>query len=119
MAKQPACRIDLDQRHHPVLKRVTDCRCWQPGQRQSVLHERFDQLVHHNLECRVLVFDADAASQAARPAADCKARGRPVDMREAFIAAVALAGRATLTTRNVRHFDDLFVPVINPSEDKL
>jgi toxin FitB len=89
------------------------------GQRQSLLQERFDQLVQDDLEGRVLVFDADAASQAARLAADRKARGRPVDMRDTFIAGIALARRATLATRNTRHFDDLFVPVVNPWEDKL
>lgn len=88
-----------------------------PGQRQSLLQERFDQLVQDDLEGRVLVFDADAASQAARLGADRKARGRPVDMRDTFIAGIALARRATLATRNVCHFDDLFVPVINPWED--
>lgn len=88
-----------------------------PGQRQSLLQERFDQLVQDDLEGRVLEFDADAASQAARLGADRKARGRPVDMRDTFIAGIALARRATLATRNVRHFDDLFVPVINPWED--
>ena len=90
-----------------------------PGQRQSLLQERFDQLVQDDLEGRVLVFDADAASQAASLAADRMARGRPVDIRDTFIAGIALARRATLATRNVRHFDDLFVPVINPWEDTL
>lgn len=89
-----------------------------PGKRQSVLQERFDELVQDDLEGRVLVFDADAASQAARLAADRRARGRPVDMRDTFIAGIALARRATLATRNVRHFDDLFVPVINPWENE-
>ena len=90
-----------------------------PGQRQSLLQERFDQLVQDDLEGRVLVFDADAAGQAARLAADRKARGRPVDIRDTFIAGIALARRATLATRNTRHFDDLFVPVINPWENTL
>jgi len=32
------------------------------------------------------------------------------------IAGIALARRATLATRNVRHFADLKVPVVNPWE---
>ena len=36
-----------------------------PGQRKSLLQERFDQLVQDDLENRVLPFDADAATQAA------------------------------------------------------
>jgi len=43
-----------------------------------------------------------------------KARGRPVDMRDTFIAGIALARRATLATRNVKHFADLAIPVVNP-----
>ena len=82
-----------------------------PGQRKSLLQERFDQLVQDDLENRVLPFDADAAAQLA---AERKARGRPVDMRDTFIAGIALAKRASLATRNTRHFDDLSVPVINP-----
>jgi len=35
-------------------------------------------------------------------------------MRDTFIAGIARARRATLATRNVRHFDDLSVPVVNP-----
>jgi predicted nucleic acid-binding protein len=85
-----------------------------PGRRKSQLQERFDQLVEDDLESRVLTFDADAAAQAAQLAADRKARGHPVDMRDTFIAGIALARRATLATRNTRHFDDLSVPVVNP-----
>jgi predicted nucleic acid-binding protein len=38
-------------------------------------------------------------------------------MRDTFMAGIALARRATLATRNVRHFDDLSVPVVNPWAD--
>lgn len=84
------------------------------GQRKNLLHERFHQLVQDDLDNRVLPFDASAATQAAQLAADRKARGRPVDMRDTFIAGIALARRASLATRNMRHFDDLSVPVVNP-----
>ena len=87
-----------------------------PGQRKNMLQERFDQLLQDDLQNRVLLFDANAATHAAQLAADRKARGRPVDMRDTFIAGIALARRATLATRNIRHFDDLSVPVVNPWE---
>ena len=35
-------------------------------------------------------------------------------MRDTQIAGFALARRATLATRNVRHFRDLNVPVVDP-----
>ncbi|WHZ12925.1 MAG: hypothetical protein OJF60_003366 [Burkholderiaceae bacterium] len=88
-----------------------------PGQRKGVLQERFDQFLQDDLENRVLPFDANAAIQAAQLATDRKARGRPVDMRDTFLAGIALARRATLATRNTRHFDDLSVPVVNPWVD--
>lgn len=84
------------------------------GQRKKVLQERFEQLLHDDLENRVAQFDTTAATQAAQLAAERKARGRPIDMRDTFIAGIALARRATLATRNTRHFDDLSVPVVNP-----
>lgn len=37
-----------------------------------------------------------------------------VDMRDTQIAGIAVARRATLATRNVRHFADLQVPVVDP-----
>lgn len=88
------------------------------GLRQSLLQERFDELLQDDLQNRVLLFDASAATQAALLAADRKSRGRPVDMRDTFIAGIALARRATLATRNTRHFDDLSVPVVNPWAEK-
>jgi len=88
------------------------------GQRKNILKERFEELLQKDLQNRVLLFDANAATQAAELAAQRKARGRPVDMRDTFIAGIALARRATLATRNMRHFDDLSVPVVNPWADK-
>lgn len=87
------------------------------GQRKNMLQERFEELLQEDLQNRVLLFDANAATQAAQLAADRKARGRPVDMRDTFIAGIALARRATLATRNTRHFDDLSVPIVNPWEE--
>jgi len=84
------------------------------GQRKRLLQERLDVLLQDELENRVLPFDASAAEQASTLAADRKARGRPVDMRDTFIAGIALARRASIATRNTRHFDDLTVPVVNP-----
>ena len=84
------------------------------GKRKALLQERFDQLLHDDLQNRVLLFDTIAAAHAAQLAADRRVRGRPVDMRDTFIAGIALARRATLATRNIRHFDDLSVPIVNP-----
>ena len=84
------------------------------GQRLADLRERFEQLLQEDLENRVLQFDNNAADYAAELAAQRKQQGRPVDMRDTFIAGIALAQRATLATRNMRHFDDLTITVIDP-----
>lgn len=84
------------------------------GRRKNSLQERFAEFLQDDLENRVLLFDADAARMAAQLAAERNARGRPVDIRDTFIAGIALARRATLATRNTRHFDDSSVPVVNP-----
>ena len=84
------------------------------GQRKALLEQRFDQLVQLDLANRIAVFDVRAAEQAAHLAADRKARGRPVDMRDTFIAGIAIARGATLATRNAKHFEDLPTPVVNP-----
>jgi predicted nucleic acid-binding protein len=62
----------------------------------------------------VLVFDAAAALEAAMLAAARQSAGRPVDLRDTQIASIAAARRASIATRNLRHFQDLSVPVINP-----
>jgi predicted nucleic acid-binding protein len=88
------------------------------GRRKEVMEQKFEQLVQDDLQNRVLLFDNNAATHSAQLAADRKTRGRPVDMRDTFIAGIALARRATLATQNVRHFDDLSIPVVNPWTDR-
>lgn len=78
------------------------------------LEAAFTQLPKEDLENRVLPFDSAAAEQATLLAARRQQVGQPVDMRDTQIAGIALSRRATLATRNVRHFADLNVPVVNP-----
>lgn len=84
------------------------------GRRQQALERGFAQLLQEDLENRVLDFDSAAALEAASLAAARQRAGRPVDVRDTQIAGIALARRATLATRNVRHFRDLKVPVVDP-----
>lgn len=84
------------------------------GSRRTALQEAFDILLAEDLENRVLAFDATAALEAAALAAQRQHAGRQVDIRDTEIAGIALARRATLATRNVRHFADLDVPVVDP-----
>ncbi len=86
------------------------------GRRRQRLEASFDRLLEEDLEHRVLAFDTFAAVETARLAAQRQIAGRPVDMRDTQIAGIALARRATVATRNHRHFDGLAVPVVNPWE---
>ena len=86
------------------------------GAHRQQLTARFDDLLVSDFENRVLLFDQPAARQAADLAAQRKHAGRPVDMRDTFIAGIALARKARIATRNTRHFDDLSGTVINPWE---
>jgi hypothetical protein len=86
------------------------------GRRRRALEAAFERLLAEDLENRVLDFDSAAAVESARLAAKRQAAGRSIDMRDTQIAGIALARHATLATRNVRHFEDLSVPVINPWE---
>jgi hypothetical protein len=84
------------------------------GRRRQSLQAAFAQLLQEDLENRVLDFDSAAATEAAALAADRQRAGRPVDIRDTQIAGIALARRATIATRNVRHFSDLKVRVVDP-----
>ena len=84
------------------------------GRRRSGLESAFDRVLTEDLANRVLDFDSAAAAVAARLAADRQRAGRVADFRDTLIAGIAQARRATLATRNIRHFEGLDVPVVDP-----
>ena len=85
-----------------------------PGRRRQGLESAFDNLLKEDLENRVLDFDSAAAIAAASLAAVRQKSGRPVDMRDTQIAGIALSRHAALATRNVRHFADLKISIVDP-----
>ena len=86
------------------------------GRRRNALEAAFELLLVEDLEGRILDFDRAAAEAAAALAAERQRQGRTVDIRDTQIAGVVLARRATLATRNVKHFSDLGADIINPWE---
>jgi len=84
------------------------------GKRRQNLAAAFDKLMIEDLEGRVLDFDQPAAEAAAELAAGRQRQGKTVDMRDTQIAGIVMARRAEFATRNVKHFSDLNVAVINP-----
>jgi toxin FitB len=84
------------------------------GRRRARLADAFDRLVNTIFDGRIAAFDTLAAEHAARIMADRRASGRLGDLRDTQIAGIALARRATLATRNTRHFDDLSLALVDP-----
>jgi predicted nucleic acid-binding protein len=85
-----------------------------PGRRRERLDAAFTSLLHHELDGRILSFDEAAAGEAAGIAAAARAAGRPVEVQDLQIAGIVRARRATLATRNIRHFDDAGIPLADP-----
>ncbi|MEA3008139.1 MAG: toxin FitB [Acidobacteriaceae bacterium] len=86
------------------------------GKRRSGLMELFERVLTEKIERRVASFDTLAARHTAELMAVRQKNGRPGELRDTMIAGIVLASRATLATRNTRHFDDLSVPMVNPWE---
>jgi predicted nucleic acid-binding protein len=86
------------------------------GRRKSGLLEQFDHFLSDVVANRILSFDRNAAETAATLSAKRVAVGRIIDRMDTLIAGIVVSRRATLATRNIRHFSDLDVPLVNPWE---
>ena len=84
------------------------------GRKRRALEEAFEAVLRDDLAGRVAPIDRAAAEAAGLLAARREAAGRTVDVRDTLIGGVALARRAAVATRNVRHFDDLETGVLDP-----
>ena len=85
-----------------------------PGHRRDRLSAAFDRAIDEILDGRVLPFDRIAAEAAAAIAARQRQNGRSVEIRDVQIAGIAAARKATLATRNTRHFADLGITLVDP-----
>jgi toxin FitB len=84
------------------------------GRRRSRLKQEFDGLLDEDLDGRVQLFDRAAANAAGTIAASRQRAGRTVEIRDVQIAGIASARKATMVTRNVRHFDGLGIHLVDP-----
>ena len=82
--------------------------------RRRELEVAFERLLAEDLAGRVQAFDESAAHAAGSVAAEQRRAGRTVEIRDVQIAGVAKARRATVATRNTRHFADLGVALVDP-----
>lgn len=84
------------------------------GRRRSYLEQEFDRLLAEDLDGRVQLFDRVAADAAGTIAASRQRAGSTVEIRDVQIAGVASARKATLATRNMRHFEGLGIRLVDP-----
>lgn len=84
------------------------------GRRRTGLTSTFARLIEDRIDRRIVVFDVNSAKLAAQLGAERQRRGQASELRDTMIAGIAQAQRATLATRNIRHFNDLSTPVVNP-----
>jgi predicted nucleic acid-binding protein len=83
------------------------------GKKRTALLHAFESLLD-TIDHRIAAFDAAAAEHAGDLMARCQDAGRPVDLRDTMIAGIVLARRASLATRNVAHFKDAGISVVDP-----
>ncbi len=85
-----------------------------PGKRRDILAREFSRVIVDDLEGRILNFDQASAEQTAALMLRRQAEGRSGDLRDSMIAGIALARRATIATRNVKHFEDAGIDLVHP-----
>jgi len=89
-------------------------QCLPAGRRREGLQAEFRRAIDSELTGRILDFDTKAAVQSAKISAQLRQMGRPIDVRDAMIAGIALACGARLATRNTKHFENTGLQLINP-----
>lgn len=85
------------------------------GKRKSTLAGQIERVLDLFRD-RTLAFDSAAADTLAHIAANCEKNGQRAVAPDAYIAACAAARDFAVATRNVGHFEQLGVRVINPWE---
>jgi len=83
------------------------------GKRKKDLVAEVEQVLNL-FKDRILTFDLEAAEHLAQILASTEKIGRKTPAPDAYIAAIAMAHGFAVATRNVDHFRDTGVSVINP-----
>lgn len=86
----------------------------EPVRREGLLQNI--ERVKRDFQGRVLSFGDTASERYGRITAARRQIGRPMETKDAMIAAECLAHGATLATRNIRDFDGIDLKIVNPFE---
>ncbi len=97
-----------------VMETLLGLRIMTAGRRLERLRAAFEAILERGLNRRILAFDEDAARETASVMADRRSLGRPIEVRDAMIAGIARSACGAIVTRNVRHFTDVGVALIDP-----
>ncbi|MCL2090438.1 MAG: type II toxin-antitoxin system VapC family toxin [Micrococcales bacterium] len=84
------------------------------GRRKRTLDDRLERETIPLFTGRVLTFDEAASRAYAQVIVDARGAGRPIDAMDALIAAICVAHRYTLATRNVADFAGAGISLVNP-----
>ena len=84
------------------------------GTRKRSLQNAFEAMLADDLEYHVLDFDRTAANRAGEISAKLQGFGRPVEIRDVQIAGIVSVRNAILATRNLKHFQDTDISLVNP-----
>ena len=87
-----------------------------PGRRKKNLSSTLDHLLESLFQGRILAFDATAAEQFGVIVSRARLRGRPIEMADGQIAAIAAVLGYAVATRDRKPFEAAGVQVINPWE---
>ncbi len=85
-----------------------------PGRRRKQLDRWLERELPQRFEGRILPVDAMIADACGRLVARTESLGRPIEARDAFIAATAQVHRLTLVTRNASHFETTIKSIFTP-----
>ena len=84
------------------------------GRRRRRLDRWLQQELLLRFEGRILPIDALVADTCGKLVAHTESVGRPIEARDAFIAATAQVHRLTLVTRNASHFETTVKSILTP-----
>ncbi len=85
-----------------------------PGARKKRIDDWLQQELLARFEGRVLPVDLAIADECGRLVARCQAKGRPIEPRDAFIAATSEVYDLTLVTRNTSDFQPAVTSLFTP-----
>jgi toxin FitB len=84
------------------------------GRRRRQLEAAFAAALAEDFEGRVLPFGPAEAQASGAIAAQQRRSGRPVEIRDVQIAGIIMTRKATLATRNIKHFQGIGLTLIDP-----